>query len=47
MCITKIRTTTDTKENSVYFAQKKHTQKPQHDIQDKTHIWTLQATGED
>jgi len=37
----------DTKENSAYFAQKKQTQKPQQDIQDKTHMQTLQATGED
>ena len=42
-----IRTTTDTKENSVYFVQRKQTQKPQQENQDRTHIRTLQETGED
>ena len=40
-------TTTDTKENSVYFAPIQQTQKPQQENQDRTHIRTLPETGED
>ena len=43
----RIRTATDTNENSVYFVQIKQTQKPQQEKQDRTHIRTLQEIGED